>query len=257
MLKKRNSPNYGKQRLIFRLNRMHLHQGLRLLPNLFTLGNAFFGFCSIIFTSHGDLVAAAYFILLGALMDALDGRVARYAKATTDFGVQLDSLCDAISFGLAPAVLIYTWQLKNIGGLGLLASVAFLLAGLWRLARFNITHAQQSTFFIGTPIPIAGCFLATLVLNVNSIQLKPFLIVLLLLFVLILASLMVSTLPFPTFKKLPKSTYGFGVILLSAFIIAMGFIKMLLVLFIGYFLFSFEEYIRHKFRHDKTAHKFN
>lgn len=177
-------------------------------------------------------------------MDALDGRIARYVRVTSEFGMQLDSLCDGISFGLAPAMLVYVWQLKKIGGAGFMACAIFLLAGLLRLARFNITHTQQSRFFRGTPIPIAGCFLATIVLNARNLAFTPLITMLLLALVLTLAGFMVSTIPFPTFKQLSKSTYTFGMAALAVVAITMGLVKLLLILFIGYFLFAFEEYFR-------------
>src|SRR3990172_8049212 len=135
--------------------RLIFKRGLQVLPNLFTLGNAFFGFCAIIFAAHGNMIAAAYFILWGALFDALDGRVARYAQVTSEFGMQLDSLCDSISFCMAPAVLMYLWQLHNIGIVGFLSCSFFLVAGLLRLAKFNLTHNQQQIAFIGVPTTVA------------------------------------------------------------------------------------------------------
>lgn len=253
--KKCDASIHRKRRLRLRFNRLYLQKGLRILPNLFTLGNAFFGFCSIVFASYGDLVAAAYFILLGALMDGLDGRIARYVHVTSEFGMQLDSLCDGISFGLAPAMLVYVWQLKKIGGVGFLACAIFLLAGLLRLARFNITHTQQSRFFLGTPIPIAGCFLATLVLNTRNLIFNPAATILLLLLVLTLAGCMVSSIPFPTFKQLSKSTYAISLIALSVVAVTMGLVKVLLILFVGYFLFALEEYFRARLQNSKTYKK--
>lgn len=253
--KKCDVPIHRKRRLRLRFNRLYLQKGLRILPNLFTLGNAFFGFCSIVFASYGDLVAAAYFILLGALMDGLDGRIARYAHVTSEFGMQLDSLCDGISFGLAPAMLVYVWQLKKMGGAGFIACAIFLLAGLLRLARFNLTSTQQSRFFLGTPIPIAGCFLATLVLNTKNLTLHPSAIILLLLLVLTLAGFMVSSIPFPTFKQLSRSTYTVGLIALSVVATTMGLTKLLLILFIAYFLFALEEFFRARFQTSKTYKK--
>ncbi len=247
--------NRGNRKRFFRgrFNRARLEKGLRILPNLFTLGNAFFGFCSIIFAAHGDFIAAAYFILLGALMDTLDGRIARYTKFTSDLGMQLDSLCDSISFCLAPAALIYFWQLKRVGGLGFAVCALFMLAGLLRLARFNVTHSQQTILFLGTPTPIAGCFLATLLLNTNHIVLKSTLVTLLLLLVLSLALLMVSRIPFPSFKQLSRNMYALAGLSVGAFVITMGFTRVLLILFIGYFLFAFEEYFRAKIHHLKKG----
>lgn len=242
-----NKKNYRQKRfrrLLF--NRLHFERGLRILPNLFTLANASVGFCSVVFASYGEFVAAAYFILLGALMDSLDGRIARYAKVTSEFGIQLDSLCDGITFCLAPAILVYFWQLRLIGIIGMTACILFLLAGLLRLARFNITHVQQSIFFRGIPTPIAGCFLATLVLNSKMAILPPSRLALLLGLVLLLASLMVSPLPFPTFKKMPRTLITLFIGGFFATTIMLGFTRVLLLLFIIYFFVSIEEYVRAK-----------
>lgn len=226
---------YKKKRR-FRIPTLRLSNKIHLVPHLFTLGNAFFGFFSIALAAQDQLIAAAYLILLGALMDALDGRVARYLNQVSDFGMQLDSLSDAISFCCAPAILIYFWQLKKLGFLGILTSACFLLAGLLRLARFNISHQQQSINFIGVPSTIAGCFLATLLLNMHDVAFKPIGTLLLALVSMSLALLMVSKVPFPAFKKVTRNTYALACFVGLAFTTIMGFTKVLLVIFVGYFL---------------------
>lgn len=223
--------------------KIDLKKGLYLIPNLFTFGNAFFGFCSIIYSANGNFFAAAYFILLGALMDALDGRLARLFKTQSNIGVQLDSLSDAISFCLAPAFLIYAWQLKSLGFLGVLLSALFLLAGLLRLARFNVIHDQQTVFFLGIPTTIAGCFLATLMLNTTKVSRNPSFIFFIVCLELFLAFLMISSVKFPTFKqKLPhlsKNLYVVFFIIMFAIISILQFHRILLVLFLFYFSSAF------------------
>ncbi|MBS1988055.1 CDP-diacylglycerol--serine O-phosphatidyltransferase [Candidatus Dependentiae bacterium] len=223
----------------FKLPKLRLRNKIHLVPHLFTLGNAFFGFCSIIFAAHDHLVAAGYLILLGALMDALDGRVARFLGQASDFGMQLDSLCDAISFCCAPALLIYFWQLKKIGFFGLVICSIFLLAGLLRLARFNLSHVQQSHTFIGLPSTIAGCFLATMLINSQYIVFSAFLSTVLGALVLSLSVLMISKVPFPAFKKVTRNVYALGALSLLAFTIIMGFTKVLLAIFVAYFAYAF------------------
>ncbi len=245
-----------RRRLKFMLRtRLLFKQRLHRLPNLFTLGNAFFGFASIIFASNGDLVPAAYFILFGAFFDALDGRIARIMGTTSALGEQLDSLCDAISFCLAPAFLVYHWELFRIGALGFMASSVFLLAGLVRLARFNITKSEQSIFFLGVPSTVAGCFLATISLTTGSLATKPYFMGCLLTMMVLLAYLMVSSIRFPTFKYVSKWWYAFSVILLIMCVTTLGFIKMLLGLFLFYFLFAFEETLRAKYLSSKCYTK--
>ena len=222
-----------------RKRRIALQKGLSLLPNIFTLGNAFFGFCSIILTAKGDLFSAAYFIFLGALMDALDGRLARLIGVTSDIGVQLDSLSDAISFCLAPAVLIYFWQLKKLGVIGIVVAALFLLAGLLRLARFNVIHDTQTIFFLGLPTTIAGCFLTTVFLNLGRNEYKDLGLFFLVALALTLAGLMVSSISFPTFKQqlfhLNRNWYVVAFVVLFAFIAVLQLHQILLILFLLYF----------------------
>lgn len=223
-----------------------MRRGIEILPNIFTLGNAFFGFCSIVSTAQGDLVAGAYFILFGALMDGLDGRIARFAGVTSDLGMQLDSLCDAISFCLAPALLMYTWQLHNLGFLGLIGASLFLLMGLLRLARFNITHDQQTIYFLGLPTTIAGCFLTTLFLNIQTHVYSLSHAWVFFCVTLGLALLMISRIYFPTFKHLHKKYYSYIFATFVAFTIIMGLLKVLLTLFILYFFATLVEHVKIK-----------
>lgn len=217
-----------------------------LLPNLFTLGNGFFGFCSIVFAAKGDYISAAYFILLGALMDSLDGRIARMLGVSSSLGLQLDSLSDAISFCLAPAFLMYFWKLKLAGPLGFIICSAFLLAGLFRLARFNITSEEQTIYFLGVPTTLAGCFLATMLINSYQMTFNFHHMCALGISVILLSYLMVSTIPFPTFKQFNKRWLIFVGLFSGAFVIIMGLIKVLFFFFIFYFFFALEHIIRTK-----------
>lgn len=227
--------------------------GGRFLPSLFTLGNAFFGFASIALAFEGERIAAAYCIFLAAMMDALDGRVARLMKVESDFGLELDSLCDAVSFCLAPACLAYVWYLRPLGFFGILVAALFLMAGLFRLARFNLIHDEQLLFFMGMPTTIAGCFLVTFLLNISvycneaptwgidtSCGTITFVSALL---ILVLAWLMVSTVRFPTFKEgtlqLKKHYHVVAAIGLFSIMAVMRFQLALLLLFMGYFVAAF------------------
>jgi len=181
--------------------RAFVKKGISALPHLFTLGNAFFAFLSIVLASRGEFIPAAYCILFGALMDALDGRVARFMKLTSELGVHLDSLCDALSFCLAPAFLVYNWHLKRLGFIGVVIAAFYVCFGVLRLARFALIHEKQTLFFLGLPTTVAGCFIVTVLLNVKMIRWKLWTIEILGVLVVVLAFLMVSSLPFPTFKK--------------------------------------------------------
>lgn len=164
----------------------------------------FFGFFSVVSAFHGDFAQAAWSILLAAVFDALDGRVARLAKATSHFGVEYDSLCDLVSFGVAPAVLFYLWVAEPWGRIGWMIAFLFLACGALRLARFNVTtEVSDSSYFQGMPIPLAAGLVATFFLFSNAldfVQLERFRELAAAFFV-ILALLMVSSVPFFSFKK--------------------------------------------------------
>lgn len=132
-----------------------------LLPNLLTLLNLLFGVMALLSLYHGKLKQAALSILVAALFDAIDGRVARMTRSTTAFGKELDSLADLISFGVAPGFLFYTWALKG-QKIGWVAVFLYVACGALRLARFNVKGTLKE--FEGLPIPSAGCFLASLFL---------------------------------------------------------------------------------------------
>lgn len=220
-----------------RLNRIELKRGLQIIPNIFTLGNAFFGFCSVIFASEGEFIAAAYCIFLGAMMDSLDGQIARLFRTTSNFGLQLDSLCDGISFCLAPAYLIYSWQLYKFGILGTLVCSILLMMGMLRLAKFNITASDQTHYFIGVPTPIVACFLATIVLNFDGSGIHLWGRILLSTLILFISSLMVSLIRVPTFKHVRKSWYAVTIAGFIATAIVFSFVKTLMIAFLAYFTF--------------------
>ena len=231
-----------RQRLssVFKKRRVLLRGGINILPHLFTLGNAFFGFASVVFASRDEWVAAAYCILLGALMDSLDGRVARFVGIASELGVQLDSLADAISFCFAPAFLAYSWHLERIGPFGILAASVFMFAGLLRLARFNLISPQQNIYFLGLPTTIAGCFLTVILLNARHvIQISPVVLIFLLCF---LAALMVSSIPFPTFKqrffRFKTNWYRLVAVGTFAFVAVLRFNLVLLLFLSSYFIGS-------------------
>jgi len=139
--------------------------GIYVLPSLLTLGNLLGGFYAIVSAYDGDYGRAAVAILIAGVLDALDGLVARLTGSTSDFGVQLDSLADLVSFGVAPGVLAYTWALLPLNRIGWLACFLFVSCGALRLARFNIQARKgDKRYFVGLPIPAAGAFIASFVL---------------------------------------------------------------------------------------------
>ncbi|RNC29732.1 MAG: hypothetical protein AWM53_00349 [Candidatus Dichloromethanomonas elyunquensis] len=167
----------------------------RILPCLFTLANLFFGFLSIIFAFDHQLRMSAGMIMFSVLMDSLDGKVARKLKASSDFGKELDSLSDVISFGLAPGVLIYVFVYHNYWPFwGAWISGFFTICGALRLARFNILSCTD--YFVGVPITFAGGFMALLLLFLDRIPWEAYPVTM-----FILAVLMVSSLQVPKLGK--------------------------------------------------------
>lgn len=139
-------------------------KGFYLLPNLITSLSMFLGFLAIVWAAQGKFTAAGFAILVSALMDSLDGKVARLTNTASAFGVQFDSLADLVAFGLAPALLIWHWQLLHLGRAGIGAAFIYAACGALRLARFNITTATTGKrFFTGLPIPAGGCTLVTFI----------------------------------------------------------------------------------------------
>lgn len=175
-----------------------------VLPSLFSIINLFFGFKSVILTFHGRYRAAAFWIILAAVMDGLDGIVARATKSSSDFGVELDSLSDSVSFGLATSVLLYFWGMKQAGGPGVFFSFLFLTAGLLRLARYNIRTKvlTDRRHYQGLTVPSAAIFMSAVV-NYHSAPLETVgQAVMLMALTVAIALCMVSTLPYPNYIKL-------------------------------------------------------
>ena len=130
-------------------------------PSLFTLGNLFFGIWAIVLTTQGDYYRAGWYIVIAGVLDLLDGRIARISGGGTRFGAQLDSLVDLVSFGVAPALLLYFIALQGVGPYAWVFSYAFVGAVALRLARFNAhTDEPPGQYFTGLPSPAAGMTLA-------------------------------------------------------------------------------------------------
>ena len=149
---------------------IYRRRGIYLLPNLFTIAGLFAGFYAIVTAMEGYFSNAAIAIFVAMIMDFFDGRVARLTNTQSAFGAELDSLSDMVSFGVAPALVVYSWSLESLGKLGWLAAFIFAAAGALRLARFN-TQAQimDKRYFQGLPIPAAAGILASMVwLSVDS-----------------------------------------------------------------------------------------
>jgi CDP-diacylglycerol---serine O-phosphatidyltransferase len=205
---------------------INLRKAMFVLPNLFTVSSIFLGFYALVLCA-GDatpqqLYQAALAIFFAQFFDAFDGRVARMTKTQSDFGVQLDSLADVMSFGAAPALLVYKWALAPLGFVGIFVAFSFAACGALRLARFNVLAARgdkgSSRFFVGLPIPLAAGAIVALVIahyrefgsTTDAATRVPIALV-----VVLLSFLMVSTIRYRTFKDLhisAKSLLVFGVL---------------------------------------------
>jgi len=148
-----------------RINRDNMKKGIYILPNLFTTASLFFGFYSIIASIGGDFSKAAIAIIISCILDGLDGKIARVTNTTSKFGAEYDSLSDLVAFGMAPAILAYSWALVSFGRYGWLAAFLFVVCGALRLARFNVqVGIMDSKVFNGLAIPAAATVIATAVL---------------------------------------------------------------------------------------------
>ena len=188
-------------------NKAPRHKGVYILPNMITTFSLFSGFLGMLWAIAGQYESAALAILFAALMDGLDGKVARLTNTASEFGIQYDSLADLVAFGVAPSLLMWQWKLHAFGRLGIAVAFIFAACGALRLARFNVSTAVTSKkFFIGLPIPMAGCTAVTLIFFSEFIP-DPLLWMLpglSLVLTLLLAILMVSRVRYYAFKE-----YGF------------------------------------------------
>jgi CDP-diacylglycerol--serine O-phosphatidyltransferase len=206
-----------------RRQRQHrrLRRGVYLLPSAFTLANLFCGYACIVYAMRREWEVAAPFIGVAIVLDMLDGRIARLTGTTSDFGVQFDSLADVVSFGVAPAILTFTWGLEPLGRLGWAAGFIYVTAAATRLARFNIQHVTDKRYFVGMPSPAAGGILAATVYAYPAgLQWYGFALPVLLV-VLLPAFLMVSTIRFRSFKAVDlQARRSYKVLLALAVVVA-------------------------------------
>lgn len=161
-----------------------------VIPNIITGTNLVIGMIALVYAVQGEYFSGAVLILFSALLDRLDGKLARKMGNSSDFGKELDSLADLVSFGVAPAVTVYLWRLNVIGITGMLITVLFVLCGALRLARFNVMNITG--YFLGVPITVAGSLAAILVLFAGNIHVGVTAAI-----ILILSGLMVSNIRLP------------------------------------------------------------
>ena len=217
-----------------------------LLPNILTLAGVCLGISSIKFSIDGNFSLAVTLILFAAILDALDGRIARLIKGTSEFGKELDSLTDFVSFGIAPVFILYFWELQTYGKLGWAITLIYSVCCVLRLARFNLTKVDEAetwkyNFFEGIPSPAGGLLilmpliyeLTDLNLGLEIKKITPYLTV-------IIAILLVSKVPTLSLKKIsisPKTTVflllGIGIVFIALLFYTL---ETLLVFGIGYLI---------------------
>jgi len=227
-----------------------------ILPNLLTLIGVCLGISSIKFALDQNYSLAVIFLIFAAILDTLDGRIARLIKGTSEFGKELDSLTDFVSFGIAPAFILYFWELKNYGKIGWAITLIFSVCCVLRLARFNLTNVSEDAewkqnYFEGIPSPAGAILillpliyeLSELQLNLNIKELTPYVTV-------IVAVLLISNIPTFSLKKIKISSqltifllFGIAVIFVSLIFFTF---KALLVLGLMYLMSIPVSYFLHK-----------
>ena len=218
-----------------------------LLPNILTLAGVCLGISSIKFSIDENFDLAVTLILCAAILDALDGRIARLIKGTSEFGKELDSLTDFVSFGIAPVFILYFWELNNYGKLGWAITLIYSVCCVLRLARFNLTkiteeQAWKNNYFEGIPSPAGGLLILTpLIYQLSEFQINLDIEGLTPYFTILIAFLLVSKFPTFSFKKIsisPKSTVFILLVIGAIFIALLFYTFESLLIFSVLYLFS-------------------
>jgi CDP-diacylglycerol--serine O-phosphatidyltransferase len=235
----------------------HRSRGIYLLPNLFTTGALFGGFYAVIAAMNDRFEAAALAIFIAMILDGLDGRVARMTNTQSDFGAEYDSLSDMISFGVAPALIMYEWALSDLGKLGWLAAFIYVVGAALRLARFNtqIGHADKR-YFQGLASPASAGFVVGFVwlCSENQIEMTTFLRYLVLVMTIGAGILMVSNVKYRSFKDLDlKNKVPFVAILIMVLIFISIVYQPPLILFLIFALYTFSGLLGYMIRHIRKA----
>jgi CDP-diacylglycerol--serine O-phosphatidyltransferase len=218
-------------------------KGIYLLPNLLTTGALFGGFFAVLSGFSGGYEIAAIAIFVAMVFDGLDGRVARMTNTQSDFGVQYDSLSDMVSFGIAPAIVVYGWGMQSLGKVGIAAAFVYASSAALRLARFNVQSSVNSgKFFIGLPSPAAAALIAGFVWSSQSLQPSWLLSCFTALLTAVAGLLMVSNFKYPSFKQIDlRGRVPFVVILsivMSFVVITIDPPRILLILALSFALYA-------------------
>ncbi len=236
--------DYDHERAVLK-NRVR-RRGIYILPNLFTLAALFAGFYAIVqaMNLNFDHAAIAIFVAMG--LDGLDGRVARLTKTQSAFGAEFDSLADMVSFGAAPALVMYEWVLRDLGRWGWVAAFLYCAGAALRLARFNtMLDVADKRWFTGIPSPAAAAVVAGFVWVMDDYEIDPLTVRWWALFVTVFAGLtMVSNLKYWSGKAINlRKSVPFVVVLLAAVAVALTALQPPLVLFAGFVVYALSGYV--------------
>ncbi|MDX9857111.1 MAG: CDP-diacylglycerol--serine O-phosphatidyltransferase [candidate division Zixibacteria bacterium] len=197
-----------------------------MFPGIFTMGNVVCGFFAILSAFDGKITTACWFVLLAGFLDVLDGKVARLSGSTSRFGIELDSLADFLSFGVAPAVIVYVIKLHELGEWRWILSVVFIIAAAYRLARFNVlADTEEKKDFLGLPVPMAAVGLVSFVIFCwyiwGKLEYSEWLITMIVLFAFLMVS-QVSYDAFPDRFTSPRDRVKLAVTILAGLAIALN-----------------------------------
>ncbi len=235
------------------MKKIEMKRGVYILPSLFTVSNLFFGFASLVYAQKDEYRIAAAAIFVAAFLDMLDGRIARLTGTESDFGAQLDSIVDVVSFGVAPAFLVFHWGFTDpeilsnplLARLGWAAAFLFVTCGALRLARFNVQkHVVDSRYFVGLPIPMGAALLGATVLRFPDRLDVPFASYLVFTLTVFAALMMVSRVRYRSFKDANlKSRAPYTVAVVIAIMLIGFLVSPSSVLFVGLFLYLFHPFL--------------
>ncbi|MDF1544391.1 MAG: CDP-diacylglycerol--serine O-phosphatidyltransferase [bacterium] len=220
-----------------------------MLPGTFTMGNVVCGFLSIMSAFEGNITTACWFIILAAFLDVLDGKIARLSGSSSQFGIELDSLADFLSFGVAPATLVFAIKLNTLGKWGWVISIVYIMAAAYRLARFNVlADTEEKKDFLGLPVPAAALALVSFIIFSyflwDQLEYAELLITMIILFSFLMVS-QVEYDSFPDHFNTPQNRIKLMILLLAG--LAMVF-KPRLLLFPFFALYILYGMIRELYR---------
>ena len=217
-----------------------MSKGIYLLPNLFTTASLFSGFYAIVAAMNGHFENAAIAIFVSMILDGLDGRVARMTNTQSDFGAEYDSLVDMVAFGVAPALVAFSFSLQELGNVGWIATFIYVAGAALRLARFNTQIGSvDKRYFVGLPSPAAAALVAGFVWVFHGFESSTFLTLVTMFFVASAGVLMVSNVLYNSFKEIDlKRRVPFTAVLIMVLVFAVVALEPSVVLLLGFVIYA-------------------